>query len=194
MTHTPVVDWQHPAVIARARTLAGVDAVQTARRCFEWVRDEIRHSKDHGLDRVTCSASEVLAAGSGLCFAKSHLLAALLRANGLPAGFCYQRLRRDDGGGPFTLHGLGAAALPGIGWYRIDPRGNRADVDAKFTPPTERLAFPIRSSGEADLPGIGPDPLQLVVVSLRGCRTVADLWDHLPDLPLVDGTRTTDAR
>jgi transglutaminase-like putative cysteine protease len=149
------------------------------------VRDEVRHSVDHGLEPVTCSASEALAAGSGLCFAKSHLLAALLRANALPAGFCYQRLGRDGDGAPSTLHGLIAVRLPEIGWYRADPRGNRADVDARFTPPAERLAFAIRLEDEADLPEIWPDPLAIVVDFLRACRSVSELRDHLPDIPMV---------
>src|SRR5262245_2512021 len=91
---TDVIDWQHPAVAARARLLRAdlTDPVAIAQRCFEWVRDQIKHSTDFGLTAVTCAASDVLEQGSGYCYAKSHLLAALLRANGLAAGLCYQRL------------------------------------------------------------------------------------------------------
>ncbi|WP_338430147.1 transglutaminase domain-containing protein [Synechococcus elongatus] len=32
---------------------------------------------------------------TGYCYAKSHLLVALLRACSIPAGFCYQRLSFD---------------------------------------------------------------------------------------------------
>lgn len=42
--------------------------------------------------RVTCSASDVLQHRSGICYAKSNLLAALLRKEGIPTRFCYQRL------------------------------------------------------------------------------------------------------
>jgi transglutaminase-like putative cysteine protease len=110
---TAVIDWQHPDIVAKASALRGTDASVTsiARRCFEWVRDEIKHSHDHGLHPVTCVASDVLRVGSGYCYAKSHLLAALLRANGLSAGFCYQRLSRDDNGPPSCLHGLNAVWL-----------------------------------------------------------------------------------
>jgi transglutaminase-like putative cysteine protease len=31
--------------------------------------------------------------------------------------------------------------LKDYGWYRIDARGNKAGVDAQFTPPHEKLAF-----------------------------------------------------
>jgi transglutaminase-like putative cysteine protease len=184
LAHSEVIDWRHPAVMAQARALRGdlTDDVAIARRCFEWVRDEIQHSSDFGLTAVTCAASEVLQEGSGFCYAKSHLLAALLRANGLPAGLCYQRLSVDDEGRRFCLHGLNAVLLPGIGWYRADPRGNRAGVDAQFIPPVEQLAFSIRLSGEADLPDICADPLPVVVKALRAHTRADRLAENLPDL------------
>ncbi len=70
---------------------------------------------------VTLRASEVPSQGTGYYYAKSHLLAALLRANGLPAALCYQRLTITDVP-PFCLHGLNAAYLPKWGWYRPDAR------------------------------------------------------------------------
>ena len=147
---TEVIDWEHLEVRRLASKLAeGMDGpVAIAKRCFEWVRDEIRHSHDHQLDPVTCKASDVLRHQTGYCYAKSHLLAALLRANGIPAGLCYQRLSRDDNGPPFCLHGLNAVHLPEVGWYRIDPRGNKGGVNAQFTPPVEQLAFSVRLPGE----------------------------------------------
>ena len=51
-------------------------------------------------------------------------------------------------GAPYTLHGLNAILLPEIGWYRVDPRGNRAGVNAQFIPPQEQLAFEIWSDQE----------------------------------------------
>jgi len=180
---TDIIDWEHPDIQALAHDLADTagERTETARRCFEWVRDEIRHSRDFGLQPVTCSASEVLKEGSGYCFAKSHLLAALLRANAIPAALCYQRLSRDDNGPPYCLHGLNAVYLPDTGWYRIDPRGNREGVDAQFTPPVERLAYPIRLTGEMDLPGRHAEPLDVVVQALRSNETADELWLNLPD-------------
>jgi transglutaminase-like putative cysteine protease len=182
-----VIDWQHPDVVAKSRALRGKDAgpVDVARRCFEWVRDEIKHSHDYGLSPVTCVASDVLRVGSGYCYAKSHLLAALLRANGIPAGLCYQRLSRDDNGPPFSLHGLNAVWLPDTGWYRVDPRGNRTDVNAQFVPPVEQLAFAIKIAGEANLPDIWPDPLPVVVEALKLHSDAVELWKHLPDLDIT---------
>lgn len=184
---TEIIDLQHATVFALAHDLAAGSGnpVETAKRLFEWVRDEIPHSRDYRLDPVTCSASEVLTARTGFCYAKSHLLAALLRANGIPAGFCYQRLSRDDNGPPYSLHGLNAVFLPETGWYRIDARGNRRGVDAQFTSPVERLAFIPGLAGEADLPEIWPEPLPVVVEALHAWKTSDELWEHLPDIQLI---------
>ncbi len=114
---TEVVDWRDPAVLARARELAAGAAgpVEVARRCFEFVRDGIRHSVDAGDEQVTCAASEVLDAGTGFCFAKAHLLVALLRASGLRAGFCYQRLAyAATGPGEWDSRVVWAAPLPEV--------------------------------------------------------------------------------
>ena len=112
---TDIIDWADPEVTARAAELAAglTDPVAIVQRCYEWVRDEIKHTGDHGLSVVTCRASEVLRQGSGYCYAKSHLLAALLRANGVPAGLCYQRLSLDEDGLRHCLHGLNACTAPG---------------------------------------------------------------------------------
>ncbi len=71
---TDIIDWQTPAVRQLAKELASgdSDSVAITRRSFEWVRDEIKHSSDFKLNPVTCKASEVLAAGTGYCYAKSH--------------------------------------------------------------------------------------------------------------------------
>ena len=184
---TDIIDWKHPEVFQMARSLcAGAQNLEEkAKRCYHWVRDEIKHSYDFRLSPVTCSASEVIAAKTGYCFAKSHLLAALLRANDIPAGLCYQRLSRDNNGPPFTLHGLVAVYIPPYGWYRIDPRGNRPDVNAQFTPPIEQIAFHPTLPGEADLPEIWPDPLPVVIEALRSHSTWDGLWKNLPDIELL---------
>jgi transglutaminase-like putative cysteine protease len=181
MESTDVINWRHPAVLKLARSLAVGTPLDTAGRCFEWVRDEIKHSMDFHLNPVTCSASEVLEAGTGFCYAKSHLLAALLRANRIPAGLCYQRLRLDDEGSSYCLHGLNAVYLPKFGWYRIDPRGNKSTVNAQFVPPVEQLAFSLDNPGEVLFPTIYADPLPEVVSALRAYSTYDQLADHLPD-------------
>jgi transglutaminase-like putative cysteine protease len=184
---TAVIDHDHPAVAAKAAELRGdlSEPIDIARACYLFVRDAISHSVDARANPLTCRASEVLAHGTGYCFAKSHLLAALLRANGIPAGLCYQRLSIDDIGPPFTLHGLNAMELPGIGWHRIDPRGNKPGVFADFTPPLETLAYAPKLPGEADLPEIHADPLPVVIERLAQATTWDGFLAGLPDLPLV---------
>ena len=115
------IDFDNPLVLAKAKELSQglVNPENIAKTCFEYVRDEIKHSWDYELNPVTCKASEVLEHKTGYCYAKSHLLAALLRANEIPAGLCYQRLTIQNDQPPFCLHGLNAVYLPDIGWYRI---------------------------------------------------------------------------
>lgn len=112
------------------------------------------------------------------------MLAALLRANGIPAGFCYQRLSVNDDGEPYSLHGFNAVYFPKIGWYRVDARGNRKGVNAQFTPPEEQLAFRIQFPEEADFQNILSEPLSVVVQALQAHSTWDDLLSNLPDVPL----------
>jgi transglutaminase-like putative cysteine protease len=190
---TDVVDWCHPSVRTLAWMLAsGIhDPVAIARRSFEWVRDEIRHSVDAGDAVVTCAASEVLAQRTGVCYAKSHLLAALLRANGIPSGFCYQRLSIDGVGPPFCLHGLVAVHLKSHGWYRIDPRGDRPGIETRFAPPEESLAFAPRFPGEVTLPEVLSEPLPVVAATLRRYSSVGEVLGHLPDSDRPDDRLVT---
>jgi len=150
LSSSEIIDWKTPLVLEKAKALSQdlLNPEDIAKKCFEYVRDEIKHSNK--LNPVTCKASEVLKYKTGYCYAKSHLLAALLRANKIPAGLCYQRLTIDNDRPPFSLHGLNAVYLPDIGWYRLDARGNKDGVEAEFTPPIEKLAFSIVFEGEAD--------------------------------------------
>ncbi len=187
LAHSDHIDWQHPTVLARARSLAAglLTTSDIVAACFTFVRDDIKHCWDHQLDVVTCKASDVLQHGTGFCYAKSHLLAALLRANGIPTGLCYQRLTVSDDTPPFCLHGLNAVHLETLGWFRIDARGNKPGVDAQFTPPVERLAFAARVPGEADLPEVWDRPLPPVVDALTRYRSIHEISDNLPDIELI---------
>jgi transglutaminase-like putative cysteine protease len=184
---TEYIDWQQPDVLAKALSLSkGLDSDEAiAKACFEFVRDEIKHSWDYQLNPVTCKASDVLKHGTGYCYAKSHLLAALLRANKIPTGLCYQRLTISDVP-PFCLHGLNAVYLKDHGWYRIDPRGNKEGVNAEFCPPKEQLAFPTLAKGEADLPEIWAEPLVVVVDVLTQYADFLAVAKNLPDIVLLE--------
>ena len=178
------IDWENPEVVKLSNSLArGQDGEEgIAKSCFEWVRDNIKHSADYKLNPVTCKASDVLKHRTGYCYAKSHLLAALLRANGIPAALCYQRLSIDDNGESYCLHGLNAVYLERYGWYRVDARGNKPGVDAQFMPPVEQLAFPIRLEKEVDFPEIEYGPLHTVVSVLEKYSTYDEVLKNLPDI------------
>ena len=87
-----VIDFYYNDVSKLADQLYSESESETefVKMAYEYVRDMISHSADISADTVTCSASEVLKAGHGIYFAKSHLLAAILRSKSVPAGFCYQ--------------------------------------------------------------------------------------------------------
>jgi len=181
------IDWDNPLVLAKAKDIAKniIEHEEITKACFEFVRDEIKHSWDYQLNPVTCKASSVLEHKTGYCYAKSHLLAALLRANGVPTGLCYQRLTIQGDKPPFCLHGLNVVFLPQVGWYRIDARGNKQGIDAQFNPPNEKLAFPIISNGEADLPEIWAEPRAEIIKTLTGSRSFQEVADNLPDVEII---------
>lgn len=187
LASTPHIDHRDPRVTAKAAALAegATGTLDLVERCYLFVRDEILHSWDFRRNPVTCKASDVLSHGTGYCYAKSHLLAALLRANGIPSGLCYQRLSVEDAGPPYSLHGLNAVFLPEIGWYRLDARGNKAGVDAQFCPPREQLAFPLQDENECDLPEIWPEPHPAILAVLERYSDIADVHSNLPDIVVM---------
>jgi len=151
---------------------------------YEFVRDNISHSADINEDVITCSASEVLTARHGICFAKSHLLAALLRCKAVPTGFCYQKLILDDKTAPYLIyHGLNGVYLNEYKkWIRLDARGNKEGVNAQFSINKEQLAFPVRAEkGEEDGFIIYPDPDVKIIEKLNNNKTRTELWYNLPD-------------
>ncbi|GAB2651907.1 transglutaminase family protein [Prescottella soli] len=171
-----IIQAQSPTVRLLARRLrerAGGD-VPFAKAAFEWVRDRVGHSYDVQDARATLTANDVLAERVGLCYAKSHLLAALLRSEGIPTGLCYQRLVHNDG---HVLHGLVAIHLEGD-WHRQDPRGNKPGIHAEFSLDVERLAWRVDPSfSEVDYPKVFVSPARCVVDALRGTTDVLSLYD-----------------
>ncbi|NML54660.1 transglutaminase family protein [Streptomyces sp. R302] len=178
------VDHDHPLVRATADRIAAdhVDAYSYARAAYEFIRDAIPHSQDSGDLRVTWRASDVLEQGTGICYAKSVAYAALLRARGIPAALCYQRLADDEGSNP-VIHGLVAVRLPGEGrWARQDVRGNvPPGVDAQFSLGEERLAWAVRPEfNEVDYPDLYDEPHPVVLRTLQAAPDRPYLWRTLP--------------
>jgi len=174
-----LVDYNNPGIQGKARELAGDHGqAETAKAIYHFLRDEIDHSLDIGCGQVTCRASEVLKEGHGLCFAKSNLLAALLRFTEIPTGFCYQTLKHEDG---FVLHGLNAVYLNGK-WFRLDARGNVADVDAQFSMYQESLAFYPTEDGEKDYPYIFSKPDERILKIIGESKSPEEIMKTLPSV------------
>lgn len=180
-----IIDYSNEMIVKLAEELYEQSGNETEyiRAAYEYVRDHISHSADINEDIITCSASEVLKEGHGICFAKSHLLAALLRYKSIPTGFCYQKLILDDETAPVLIyHGLNGVYMKEYEkWIRLDARGNKEGVDARFSPDNEQLAFPIRPEmGEKDDLTIYPNPDVKVLEKMRRNKTRTNLWDDLP--------------
>ncbi len=169
-------------ILAKSLLQNTKDDTQIAKNCFEYVRDNIHHSGDYKVDMTTYKASDVLEHKTGWCYAKSHLLTALLRANGIPTGFCYQRLSCSEYvKDVYCLHGLNWIYLKAYGWYRVDARGNKEGVNAQFTPPYEQLAFGLEEH-EFDLSENLTEPLAVVVDTLKKYKTYDEMICHFPDI------------
>ncbi|MCB6560628.1 MULTISPECIES: MerR family transcriptional regulator [Eggerthellaceae] len=185
LAYDEIIDFHDADVAALAHSLHqdAADDTDFIRIAYEFVRDSIPHSADIDEDALPCSASDVLTAGHGICFAKSHLLAALLRCEGVPAGLCYQRIVLDDKEpSTLVLHGLNGVYLEDEDrWIRLDARGNKGDIDAQFSLDGEQLAYPIRPNlGEADLLGVFAKPIPPVVEALQKNSSRSELWQNLP--------------
>ncbi|WP_417325114.1 transglutaminase domain-containing protein [Halarcobacter sp.] len=183
LEESEIIDFTNKSIKALAQELSfnTSSKEEIVKNCFEYVRDEIKHSGDYKIDKVTCKASEVLESKTGWCFAKAHLLAALLRANSIPTAFCYQRLSCEEyKENLFSLHGLNAVYLEKFGWLKIDARGNKKEVDAQFIPPKEKLAFELNEN-EFDLGVYYSNPLDIVIKALKVNSSYKQMIDNMPD-------------
>lgn len=182
---TEIIDYKNEILLGFAEQLTKdiSDKTMKIKTIYEYVRDEIRHTFDIGADNVTFKASEVFKEKHGVCYAKSHLLAALLRSIGIPAGFCYQGLLFDDiSDRRIILHGLVGVYIKEINrWIRLDARGNKPGVDAQFSLTEERLAFPVRKElGEFDTNIIYSEPSIAVRRCLLDSKDREELVLNLP--------------
>lgn len=180
-----VIDYKNEFIVEQANTLfeKANNELEYIKIVYEFVRDKISHSADINEDIITCTASEVLKAGHGICFAKSHLLAALLRCKSIPTGFCYQKLVLDDETAPVLVyHGLNGVYIKEFKkWIRLDARGNKDGVNAQFSIETEQLAFPIRQEmGEVDGFVVYSEPDEKILEKLRQNKTRTELLNNLP--------------
>jgi transglutaminase-like putative cysteine protease len=153
---TPFVDADHPAVRAFAAERAGESGspMQRAIRLYYAVRDEIRYDPyDAGVSVESLRASATLERGRGWCVSKSVLLAAVCRAEGIPArlGFAdvrnhlsTARLREQMKTEVFYWHGYTALRLVERGpWVKATPAFN-IELCEKFG------LLPLDFDGESD--------------------------------------------
>lgn len=194
LTSSDVINFTDNTIVNLAEDLysKSKNTIDYIKNAYEYVRDQISHSADINHDKITCSASEVLAAGHGICFAKSHLLASLLRYESILAGFCYQKLILDDETAPVLIYrGLNGVYLSEYNkWIRLDARGNKEGVNAQFSVEEEQLAFPIRTElGEEDNLVVYSDPDECVLERLKKYETRTELFDNLPtELAYLSGS------
>lgn len=181
---TSYVDWNHPAILRKSSELCATlsNDVDIAQRIFEWVRDEIPHSKDINASIVTKKASEVLLMGTGVCYAKTMLLAALLRAQKIRTGFCYQILRKGPETGDTLVHALNAIYFPGQNrWLRVDSRGNTGTYNAQFDINKEQLIFPEHSPESVLIyETIFTDPAAAIIQTLEAYEDCNEMIQNLP--------------
>lgn len=182
-----VIDFNHPIIQGAVKQLyrEAVDERDKIKRAYNYVRDEIKHSWDIQSTRVTQKASEVLNYKEGICYAKANLLAALLRAIGVPTGFCYQRLTLGDTPETgYCIHALNAVYLSDFKhWIRLDARGNKEGIQARFSIGQEQLAFKVRDAyDEVDYPTIYKCPNLRTMETLSQYKDCIQMYKHhLPE-------------
>lgn len=188
-----VIDFDNKLIVDKCLELqkGTDDEITLIKKIYEFVLDEIHHSGDIGEMSVTCKASEVLKAGHGICCAKAHLFAAMLRYFGVPAGFCYQKLSSSRDVSVKFLHGLNAVYLKDLDkWIRLDARGNKPGRDAQFSIYEEKISKKVNKElGEEDNPVIFTEPNPTVIEILKTSKDMKELWDQW-DLGLRDLFRT----
>ena len=155
LIETPSIDYMNFHIQEMVQELKNQsdDNLDYIKRNYIFVRDEIPHSWDIKTEVVSRTASDVLKNKTGICWTKSCLLAALLRANQIPSGISYQLLTRaDDDSEGYMIHALNTVYLKDFNkWIRLDARGNKENINAYFSLDEEHLAYTVRSEmGEID--------------------------------------------
>lgn len=180
----PVIQFHTPEIQKRIQFIKSQASSDRdrAKMAFEIARDEIAHNFDTNSDMVFVNAEDVLQNKEGICFAKSHLLASLLRGMNIPTGFCYQKvLKKGTVESGYALHGLNAIYLPETGWFRVDPRGNKPGIDSQFKIEEEKLAYPIRTElGEIDYDQVLKKPLDSVIKAMNESSNCQQLFNSRP--------------
>ncbi|MFO7750584.1 MAG: transglutaminase family protein [Desulfobacteraceae bacterium] len=134
LKQTCYIDSDHQRIVAfiKPHINAG-SSIRTAVNIFFVVRDEILYDPYHiRLDPSHMKASTILERGKGYCVAKAVLLAACLRAAGIPAKLCFadvknhittEKLKEAMQTDVFYYHGYCLVYLDG-NWVKATPAFN----------------------------------------------------------------------
>ena len=170
LIETPSIDYMDFHIQDKVRELLNQseDDLDYIKRSYIFVRDEIPHSWDIETNIVSRTASDVLKNKTGICWTKSCLLAALLRANQIPSGISYQLLTRaDDASEGYMIHALNTVHIKYLNkWIRLDA----------FSLDEEHLAYSIRSEfGEIDYQDNHADLDERLVSILMESETIQEI-------------------
>lgn len=178
LEETEAIDYNNPIIQEKVKELKQISQSQLdyIENAYKFVRDKIPHSWDIKSEIVSRCASDVLINRTGICWTKSCLLAALLRANGIPAGISYQLLTGTDRDG-YIIHALNTVFISEQNkWIRLDAVGNKENVHAEFSLEEERLAYPIRSQlGEIDYRDNNTDLDERLIHILQESNSILDV-------------------
>lgn len=123
------IESEDPAIVAKAKELAAgaTTCFEVLRRCADWVHSEVRYTIPGG-----GSAQRVMATRQGECGGHSRLLAAMLRALGIPARTPMGGMYVPLYGGSFGQHMWNEVWLgKSIGWLAVDcTAGQSTFIDA----------------------------------------------------------------
>jgi len=124
----------------------------------------------------------VLLHKTGICHAKANLLAALLRSQSIPTGFCFEHLTlADDDSLGYCVHAFNAVLL-NKKWIKLDARGNKQGVNAEFSDDEPILAYPIRKEyDEYFFDGIFANSHKETMQMLEKAKSLQDIMDNIPE-------------
>ena len=180
LIETPSIDYMNPLIQDKVRELMNKseDNWDYIKRSCIFVRDEIPHSWNIKTDVVSKTASEVIENKTAICWTKSCILAALLRANKIPSGISYQLLTRAyDASEGYMIHALNTLHIKDLNkWIRLDARGNEENINAYFSLDEEHLAYSIQSElGEIDYRDNHDDLDERLVNILGECENILEI-------------------
>ncbi|HPQ70661.1 MAG TPA: transglutaminase-like domain-containing protein [bacterium] len=128
------MDFTHPSLTAIRQKALDDSPVETARRLFYFVRDEIRYDPVSPMFMVEdYRASTILERGYGYCVQKAIVLTALARGAGIPCRLCFADIVNHRtppdmlkllGTNLFTYHGYNELYLNGR-WLKATPAFDR---------------------------------------------------------------------